>query len=979
LAEQKIKFISIVLRVITLKIITYNVNGLRAAFEKKEFIEYISNSNADIIAVQETKMNEPYAKTELTGYIAEWNFADRSGYSGTLCLFKHKPNSIMHGFGSEKPDTEGRVITLEYPAFYFVNAYVPNSQSDLSRLYYRLEWDNHFLDYLLNLNEQKPVIIGGDFNVARDHIDIFPENLRNIENPPGFLSGERDNFNTLLNVGFIDVFRKLNPSLEKAYTWWSNRLHKRKENRGWRIDYFLVSENIFPNVKNCVIRSDVYCGDHAPVELIIDLPVGKNFSEIKKSSIPPIGKIKDFSRLDSLLNDDILSSMWQRIDWKAAEDTLLKYQREIALAALRKDRHAIINSQKNLALSVEAKILAVRHVSNSATQAGIDKIKWITDAEKMRAVFSLDSKDYSAKPMRLLKVTPKGQTKERHIQIPTMFDRAVQTLYAYSLDPVSESTACRKSFAFRKGRSQYDIHAFIMDALKGNDPPRYIIKADIKACYASISHEWLLENIPMNKYILKEFLKAGHVFGGEIFPPDDFGISLGSSLSPILGNMALDGAQQVIFEGLYGKSYGGIDYADGNLIRFADDILITARTMESAEKIMDILRAFIAVRGFTFSEQKTKIINLADGFDFLSRNYKYVNGLIHAAPSEAAVQKMEQSMRDFILPYRGGQKNLIERLNRKLVGWANYHRITEAKPAFRRIDNTVKSLLLQLCEKLHPLLPRKKVISKYFYKEANGEYVYTLENKPDVRIMRIAETILVNHKPVGTKKNPYLDGEYYDKRTGRREIAAVTGKYKAIWVRQRGKCYYCGRLILTDEEKVLVMIDPTRPETPKNQAYIHQYCSLGEAEFYNSDMDIDSDFDLYDFLEKLSGPTSRQGGKKYKFSQLTEYFRLKDDSVFTLTFIEIEKIMGTLLCESAKKYLDYWYRKGDLKISHAWLSNGYKIRKLDFEKKRVIYERSEDFGKAIKIPDIILNGRVPVNVKQEVENFFDYIKKKYGL
>ena len=968
-----------------LKCVTWNVNGLRACM-KKGFTQYIRSSGADIVALQEIKVNEPLEKIEALDYTAAWNFAERTGYSGTLCLFKNEPLSIVHGFGADNPDSEGRVITLEYPSFYFVNVYVPNSQSDLSRLYFRLEWDKKFLSYLSALQENKPVIVGGDFNVARDYIDIFPENLRNIKNPPGFLSSERDNFNALLDSELIDAFRELNPSLKGAYTWWSNRRNKRKENRGWRIDYYLLSERLFHKVESCRIRPDVYGSDHAPLELLADLPEFDKKNEIHYCNIlqnkpEALGKATDLRYIGEALSDELAGQMWRNIDWQAAEDTLLAYQRKIALAALRKDTQAVIDAQKQLVRSTEARTLAVRHVADSVSQPGIDKVKWTADADKMRTVFSLDSAGYTAKPMRLLKVTPKGQSKERHIQIATAFDRAMQTLHAYSLDPVSESTACRKSFAFRKGRSQYDIHAFIMSVLEAPNPPKYIIKADIKACYASLSHAWLLENIPMDKHVLQQFLKAGHVFGGEIFPPDDTGISLGNSLSPILGNMALDGAQHAIFEGLYGKNYGDIDFSDGNFIRFADDIIINARTMESAEKILDILKAFVAVRGFTFSEQKTKIINLADGFDFLSRNYTYKDGIMRAAPSEAAVQKMEQSMRDLILPYRGGQKTLIEKINKKLVGWASYHRITESRQVFRHIDNTVKSLLLQLCEKLHPSLTRKKVIAKYFYKDTHGEYVYSLANKPDVRIVRTSETILIKHTPVGVRKHPYLDGEYYNERTGQHEIRAVTGKYKAVWVRQSGKCFYCGRPILIDEEKVLVTIDPSLRETSKNQAYVHAYCALGQAEFYDSDTDISTGFDLYELLEELlSGEiVSRPDEKKYKFSPLTEYFRLKNEPVFTLTFEEIEKIMGTPLCASAKKFIDYWYRKGELKISYSWLSNGYKIRKLDTKNSCAVYERSTDFGKAVKIPDIFLNGRVPVDAKQEVENFFDYIKKKYGL
>jgi exodeoxyribonuclease-3 len=255
-----------------LKFITWNVNGLRACLEKG-LDEYVLLSDADIIALQETKINKPTAigDYEAFGYRADWNCAARNGYSGTACLFKEKPFSINHSLGVKELDTEGRLIVLSYPDFYFVNVYVPNSQGELERWYYRLEWDAAFREFLDELQNHKPVIICGDFNVARDYIDVYPENLRNEKNPHGFLSDERDGFNALLDIGFVDVFRELNPTQERAYTWWSNRGNKRKENRGWRIDYFLISKKLLPLVKSCVIRTDIFGSDHAPIEMVIDI------------------------------------------------------------------------------------------------------------------------------------------------------------------------------------------------------------------------------------------------------------------------------------------------------------------------------------------------------------------------------------------------------------------------------------------------------------------------------------------------------------------------------------------------------------------------------------------------------------------------------------------------------------------------------------------------------------------------------------
>ena len=261
-----------------MKIVTWNVDGLRAC-EKNGFINYAATCGADVILIQETKLNDPLptiesivvpGKPKPTTYGAAWNFSNRKGYSGTLCLYLIKPLSIAYGMCSPLLDTEGRVITLEYANHYIVNVYVPNSQGSLARKYYRAEWDKAFCEYVCGLQEKMPVIIGGDFNVARQHIDIYPENKHSVENPPGFTDEERDGIERLISHGFVDVFRHFYPQREGVYTWWSNRRKMREHNCGWRLDYFLVSESLMSDVKGIAVRDDVLGSDHCPVELILN-------------------------------------------------------------------------------------------------------------------------------------------------------------------------------------------------------------------------------------------------------------------------------------------------------------------------------------------------------------------------------------------------------------------------------------------------------------------------------------------------------------------------------------------------------------------------------------------------------------------------------------------------------------------------------------------------------------------------------------
>ena len=253
-----------------MKIVSWNVNGLRACLEKG-LADYLADSDAGIIAIQETKTNTPLAGFPVKGYSAAWGVGDRPGYSGTLCLFKETPISVLPGFGENNAfDARSRVITLKYRDFYFINVYAPNSYGDRSKWYYRLDWDTALAEYIDSLHSQnKALIICGDFNVAHKHIDIFPESTRNDKDPPGFSSEERGGFDRLLEFGLVDVFRWLHPDLEGAYTWWVPK--KRKQNKGRRLDYFLVSESLIPRVQSCGIRPDVFGSDHAPVELIIDI------------------------------------------------------------------------------------------------------------------------------------------------------------------------------------------------------------------------------------------------------------------------------------------------------------------------------------------------------------------------------------------------------------------------------------------------------------------------------------------------------------------------------------------------------------------------------------------------------------------------------------------------------------------------------------------------------------------------------------
>lgn len=248
-----------------MKLATWNVNGLRAVLGKG-FLDYIKQSDMDVLCLQETKCQPGQAVFELEGYHRYFNSADKKGYSGTAILTKKEPLSVTYDFGEDVHRHEGRIITAEYPEFYLVCCYTPNSQDELKRLSYRMEWEDALRDYLCELDKVKPVVYCGDLNVAHEEIDL--KNPKTNHFNPGFTDEERGKMTELLDCGFADSFRRLYPD-EVKYSWWSYRFHARENNTGWRIDYFIVSERFMERVEKVDIRNDVFGSDHCPVEIEI--------------------------------------------------------------------------------------------------------------------------------------------------------------------------------------------------------------------------------------------------------------------------------------------------------------------------------------------------------------------------------------------------------------------------------------------------------------------------------------------------------------------------------------------------------------------------------------------------------------------------------------------------------------------------------------------------------------------------------------
>lgn len=249
-----------------MKFISWNVNGIRACLTKG-FMDFFNNEDADIFCLQETKVQAGQVELDLKGYHQYWNYAEKKGYSGTAVFTKQEPLSVRYGLGIEEHDKEGRVITLEFPDFYFITVYTPNSKTELERLDCRMVWEDEFRKYMKDLEKEKPVVVCGDLNVAHKEIDL--KNPKTNRKNAGFTDEERNKFTELMDVGFIDTFRYFYPEQEGIYSWWSYRFKAREKNAGWRIDYFLTSASMKDRLVSAKIHTEILGSDHCPVELVI--------------------------------------------------------------------------------------------------------------------------------------------------------------------------------------------------------------------------------------------------------------------------------------------------------------------------------------------------------------------------------------------------------------------------------------------------------------------------------------------------------------------------------------------------------------------------------------------------------------------------------------------------------------------------------------------------------------------------------------
>ena len=495
---------------------------------------------------------------------------------------------------------------------------------------------------------------------------------------------------------------------------------------------------------------------------------------------------------------------WNDIPWATVQRQVRRLQARI-VKATQDGRHNKAKAlQWLLTHSFSGKALAVKRVTENKGKntPGVDKVTWKTPRTKTNAIASLKRRGYSSLPLRRVLI-PKKNGKTRPLGIPAMKCRAMQALYLLALEPIAETTADPNSYGFRPQRSTADAGEQCFKSLAKKASAEWVLEADIQGCFDNISHDWMVANIPTDKMILKEWLKAGFVYQNELFPTDA-GTPQGGIISPVAANMTLDGLETMLARNFPKAKRLSLKM---NMVRYADDFIITGHSKEWLEQeVKPAVVEFLAIRGLVLSPEKTRVTHIGKGFDFLGWNIRKYNGKLLMKPSKTNVKTHLDKIRDVIKENKAAkQANLIKLLNPILRGWANYHSHVVAKETFSRNDKRVWSMLWRWAVRRHPNKGARWVKDKYFKTRGTRHWVFAATEKSkdgtqkEHVLLYQADTPIKRHLKIKANANPH-DPQwepYFESRWGKKMLNSSKGRSKLyrVWQRQEGMCSSCQELI----------------------------------------------------------------------------------------------------------------------------------------------------------------------------------------